>query len=200
MKIGPRYKIARRLGAGVFDKTQSAKFQARAARKTRIISRPKSDFGIQLLEKQKARFTYGVGERQFSRYVKNAIAQKKQKAADELYRTLESRLDNVVYRMGIVVSRAAARQMVSHGHITVNGKKVSIASFKVSPKDKVAIREASKNKALFQNLDEKLKEVRTPNWIKFNPETKVAEIATPPKREGSETFFDINAIVEFYKR
>lgn len=203
MKIGPRYKIARRLGAAVFDKTQTAKFSAREAARgkdSKKKPRPKSDYGLQLLEKQKARFTYGVNNRQFSKYVKNALAQKAMKADEKLYEMLETRLDNTVYRLGLAASRAGARQLVSHGHITVNGKKVTIPSYNVSVGEKVSIRGGSQKKKPFENLADKLKSTSTPTWLKFNVEEKEAVVQGMPKYTPTETLFDISAILEFYRR
>ncbi len=202
MKLGPRYKIARRLGSHVFDKTQGPKFAASQARKTKGSFRPKakSEFAIQMLEKQKARFTYGITERQFSKYVKNAIEQKKTKTDERLYETLESRLDNVVYRMGLANSRRLARQIVSHGHMTVNGVKVTVPSYLVSVDDVVAIRAASQVKPLFVKASEKLKEATIPAWIKADIEKKEATIVANPKFSATETMFDISAILEFYRR
>src|SRR3989344_9636802 len=114
MIIGPKYKICKRLGASVFEKCQTQKFQLAEANKPRKQSRGKrggSDFGAQLLEKQKARFTYGLSESQFSRYVHEAMERKGKDSALGLLARLESRLDNVIYRSGFVKTRRAARQM-----------------------------------------------------------------------------------------
>src|SRR5271156_1843234 len=123
MQVGPKYKICKRLGASVFEKCQTQKFQLAEARAPRRTSRPKrgggSDFGAQLLEKQKARFTYGLTESQFSRYVHEAMEKKGSESTTGLMVRLESRLDNVVFRAGFVKTRRAARQLVSHGHIMV---------------------------------------------------------------------------------
>jgi small subunit ribosomal protein S4 len=205
MKIGPRYKIARRLGAAIYDKTQTAKFATRQAKKSQSgkgkgKSFAKSEFGIQMLEKQKARFTYGMNERQFAKYVKNSLAQKKTKPEEILFEMLESRLDNVVYRLGLANSRAFGRQLVSHGHITVNSKKVTIPSYNVSPQDKVAIRGGSLNRKPFENIGEKIKNANIPTWLSFNVEKKEAEIHSLPKYAPGQTIFDISAILEFYKR
>jgi small subunit ribosomal protein S4 len=129
MIIGPKYKIARRLGAAVFEKTQTQKYAMRAARKdkTSPIMRSKSEYGQGLLEKQKARMSYGVTSTQFTKYVKNALARKGD-SANHLVNYLESRLDNAVLRGGLAPTRRAARQLVSHGHINVNGSRVNIPS------------------------------------------------------------------------
>ncbi len=160
----------------------------------------KTDYGIQMTEKQKARFTYGVGERQFARYVEESMSKKGVKPADELYSTLESRLDNVVYRSGYATTRAFARQMVNHGHITVNGKKLNIPSAQLRIGDKVAIRLGSQKKPLFANFEERLKTHTTPSWIKFNFEKKEAEIQGEPKAIPTALLFNLGMILEFYSR
>src|SRR3989344_2177631 len=131
MRIGPKFKIARRLGSRVFSKTQTTKFSISGSeRKTGKQGgrRPKalSEYGQQLIEKQKARYTYGLKEHQFANYVKNIKAKKGSTSVAELYRALESRLDNVVFRLGIAPTRSFARQMITHGHITLNGRRVNI--------------------------------------------------------------------------
>src|SRR5581483_8756571 len=130
MLIGPKYKICKRLGSSVFEKCQTQKFQLaadRAPRKTKG-RRGGSDYGAQLIEKQKARFTYGLSEAQFSRYVHEAMEIKGKDSAAGLLARLEARLDNVVYRAGFVKTRRAARQLVSHGHVTVGGKRLNVPS------------------------------------------------------------------------
>src|SRR6185503_19359046 len=117
MIIGPKYKICKRLGASVFEKCQTQKFQISEARNPRITrsKRTGGDFAAQLLEKQKARFTYGLSESQFARYVQEAIEKRGKDSIAGLMTRLESRLDNVVFRAGLVKTRRAARQLVSHG-------------------------------------------------------------------------------------
>src|SRR3984957_13787063 len=114
----PKYKIARRLGAPVFEKTQTQKFAARAEKKTKKggFGRPKSEYAFQHNEKQKARMVYGISEKQFRHYVKDAVEKKASLAVASIYGALESRLDNAAYRLGFAPTRRAARQMVSHGH------------------------------------------------------------------------------------
>ncbi len=203
MKIGPRYKIARRLGAAIYEKTQNPKFAIREARRGRKeYKHPKqrSEFGTQLIEKQKARLTYGMGERQFGRYVEESMTKKGVKPTDELYTMLESRLDNVVYRMGLATTRAAARQMVNHGHINVNGKRVSIPSAQIKMGDVMSIRERSTKKPLFATLEERLKTYTCPSWIKFDTEKKTGTIQGAPKAEPTTILFNLPMILEFYSR
>ncbi len=201
MLIGPRYKIARRLGAGIFEKTSTQKFLFRQGEKSKARPRGKSDFSAQLLEKQKARFTYGVNERQFAKYVNESLEKKGVKADETLYSRLERRLDNAVYRLGLVSSRQAGRQMVSHGHILVNGKRVTVPSFNVVEGDKITIAERSQKKALFSSLAERMKgRPQIPSWLKFDIEKKEAVVQGAPKMQRHELIFDIGAILEFYRR
>ena len=132
MKLGPKYKLARRLNAPIFEKTQTQKYalsQSRKEKTGKSFMRPKSEFGMQLLEKQKARFTYGISERQFSKYVKIATEKKDTHAVARVYSSLELRADNIAYRAGFAPTRQAARQMSSHGHLMVNGRRITIPEF-----------------------------------------------------------------------
>ncbi len=153
MHIGPKYKIARRLGSAVFEKTQTAKFSLNEQKKTKNLrqKRPSSVFGQQLIEKQKVRFTYCIVEKQLKNYVKKVIETSKTGQSDLLFKLLENRLDNVVLKSGFVKSRLMARQAVSHGHFTVNGVRVNIPSYAVKKDDVIAVREGSKSKKLFEN-------------------------------------------------
>lgn len=201
-----KFKIARRLGAGVFEQTQTQRFVASQQRRSakggagkRAPKRP-SDYGMSLIEKQRVRFAYGVSERQFSNYVEKAfaVAKKGQVPADKLFDLLEHRLDNVVYRLGFAHTRAFARQLVSHGHITVNGTKVTVPSYMVDMGDSIAIREGSKNKTVFADLAEKLKQYTAPEWLKSSPASTSAEVIGSPKNPDS--FMNFQAVIEFYSR
>jgi small subunit ribosomal protein S4 len=201
MIIGPKYKIARRLGAAVFEKTQTQKYAMRAARKDKIspIRRSKSEYGQGLLEKQKARMSYGVTSNQFTKYVKNAIAKKGNSSA-HLINYLESRLDNAVLRGGLAPTRRAARQMVSHGHIDVNGSRVNIPSYSVEVGDKISIRARSAGKALFAKLDESWKTVKLPAWLKLDFENKELAVDGVPTADKAELLFDVGTVLEFFSR
>jgi len=203
MKIGPRYKIARRLGGSVFDKTQTQKFAMRASARKEKAGKKKragSDFSLQLIEKQKARFTYGLGERQFKNTIESILSKKSSNINESLVQALESRLDNVVYRLGLGKSRQATKQLVNHGHIDVNGKRVSIPSYKVSVGDLITIRERSKAKPIFKDLNEKLKEVRVPSWLSFDIDKKIAKVQGLPKIPANELAFDVSLIFQYYCR
>lgn len=197
----PKFKICRRLGPGVYDKCQTSKFKV-ASGKVGLpgARRPKapSEYGAQLIEKQKIRFSYGISERQLSNYVKKASEIKGVGTADNLYEGLESRLDNAVYRMGLAPSRRGARQMVSHGHFIVNDHRVTIPSYELKSGDVIKIREGSKGKKIFENIPEKLKDYTSPTWINFDLSSMEGRILSKPK--NTESFFDLNAVLEFYSR
>lgn len=196
----PKFKICRRLGPGVYDKCQTAKFSSSAAKSLPGKKRPKAptEYGAQLIEKQKIRFSYGISERQLSNYVKKVSLAKGTGTAQMLYEELESRLDNVIYRMGLGTSRRAARQMVSHGHFVVNNHRMTIPSYEVKIGDVIKIREGSKAKKIFANLAERLKDYSAPSWVSFDLNNLEGHISAKPK--NTETFLNINAVLEFYSR
>lgn len=201
MKIGPKYKIARRLKAPVFEKTQTQKYVLSEAKKGKSERRGTlSDYGRQLIEKQKARYTYLLSERQFSKYVAEAMKRKGVKNADALYENLERRLDNTIFRLGYAPSRPSARQLVSHGHIQVNGVRVTRPSYEVRVGDKIKIRELSLAKPLFAKLEERLQNATAPVWVKSDTVKKEASVTGLPKRDGTDTLFDLNSVLEFYSR
>ncbi len=156
-----------------------------------------SGYGRQLREKQKVKKIYGILERQFSNYVAEA-AKKTGDTSKFLVSYLESRLDNVVYRLGLAKSRRAARQLVSHGHIAVNGKKVSIPSYRTRVGETVGIRELAKGKAIFQTLGETLGKVETPAWLSVDAKTLTGKVLNAPIVDMIH--FDAKSIVEFYSR
>ncbi len=202
MITGPKYKIARRLGAPIFEKTQTQKYALHLERKgkKRGFSKAKSEYGIQMNEKQKARFTYGLSERQFSNYVKEALLKKDSNTSQIIFEFLETRLDNVLYRLGFSGTRLGGRQIVSHGHIMVNGRKVDTPSKRVVIGDKIEISPRSTKKTIFENLDEKTKNVVVPSWLKYDPTKKIAEVQGKPQLVKTENMFDLNAVIEFYSR
>ena len=202
MRIGPRYKIARRLGSSVFDKTQSQKFalsESRKGQKKGSHPKNKTEYGLQMLEKQRARFTYGVGEKQFGNYVSGAVAAKGSNTVQDLFGRLESRLDNAVYRIGFGSSRPATRQMVSHGHILVNGRRVTIPSYNLSKGDRIRIREGSLKSSLFKDLAEKTKKP-LPVWMSFAKDKNEWEVTGSPIYTPGEQAFDLSSVIEFYSR
>lgn len=200
MQLGPKYKLARRLGAPIFEKTQTAKFAASKDRRKAIFSRPKSAYGAQLNEKQKARFSYGISEKQFKNYIKKVLESKGGSQTEKLFEALEKRLDNAVYRAGFATTRRQARQLVSHGHIKVNGTRVTIPSYALKLTDKVTIRKESESAGLFKNLDERYKDITVPEWLTFDVKTKEAVVSGVPKAKPAELMFDLEAVFEYYRR
>ena len=197
-----QYKIARRLGVRVFPKTENPKFAVgKKVIRARKHMRPMSEYGLQMLEKQKARYYYGLRERQFSNYVARATERKDVNPVEFLYRMLESRLDNCVYRLGIAKTRALGRQMISHGHITVNGKKVTIPSYMVTKSDVVSVRKESKNKKLFEGAAERLKDHTAPSWLTLDLKNLEGTVVTVPSVEDySGALFNLTSVIEFYSR
>jgi small subunit ribosomal protein S4 len=201
MKIGPKFKIARRLGSRVFSKTQSTKFSISGSVQKQGGRRPKalSEYGQQLIEKQKARYTYGLKEHQFASYVKG-IRGKKGSPVALLYKTLESRLDNVVFRMGIVATRPFARQVITHGHITVNGRRLNIPSYQVKVGDVIAVRKQSQGSGLFKDFAERLKQYHAPAWVIFDEGAKQGTVKASPQYGETEADINFGSILEFYSR
>ncbi|MFH1170004.1 MAG: 30S ribosomal protein S4 [Candidatus Vogelbacteria bacterium] len=205
MKTGPKFKICRRLGERIFPKCQTTKFAisgtgaAKAGKTTGHRSRSASDYGSQLREKQKARYTYGVNERQFRSYVKRSQMIKTGNPLVNLGQMVESRLDNVVYRLGFVPSRAFARQVVSHGHILVNGRRVTIPSYVVSVGDIISIRIQSRDNGVFRAVAARLKEYEPPAWLLYTADRE-AKIIAKPALEETESNLNLSAIIDFYSR
>jgi len=202
MIIGPKYKICKRLGASVFEKCQTQKFQLAEARNPRSTrgKRTGGDFGVQLLEKQKARFTYGLSEKQFARYVAEAIEKRGKDSILGLTSRLEARLDNAVYRAGFVKTRRAARQLVSHGHVQVNGRRMSIPSHAIELDDTISIRPESRTSPLFMNRAEAVKEIKTPAWLELSETGFDAKVIHKPQVAEGEAPFDPAVIIQFYSR
>lgn len=200
MKMGPKYKIARRLGAPVFEKTQTAKYTLSLSRKEKNMKfkRQKSEFGQALNEKQKARFSYGMTEKQFKSYVMKA--QKAANPTNKLFQLLETRLDNVLFRAGLVKTRAQGRQAASHGHATVNGRRVTVPSIQVKAGDVIGVREASAKSPLFGEASERMKAQSAPAWLEVNPEARSAKVVGEPAYGKGEQVFDLGVTIEFYNR
>jgi small subunit ribosomal protein S4 len=198
-ETGPKNKIARRFAVDLGLKTNAAKLQRRLnippGQHGRKGTRKKSNFGVQLLEKQKTRYIYGILEKQFRRYMEKA--QRNPAATGvEFLRLLELRLDNALFRLGMAPTRAAARQLVSHGHVTVNSKKVDIPSYEVSVGDVIALSaKAIKIPAIASMLEQK---TNVPGWLERK--ANVGKISSLPQREDVDAQIDENLIVEYYSR
>jgi len=202
MIIGPKFKIAKRLGAPIFEKTQTAKFELSKERGGRMKKRrpgQMSDYKRQLIEKQKMRFTFGISEKQLRRYVDDAV-EKSNQPISVLMTRLESRLDNVVYRLGLAKTRQFARQMVSHGHIVVNGRKLTIPSHKVRVEDIISVREGSKNTQLFTTLEETHEATAVPAWLSFDLKKLEGKVTATPTYQPTEILFDPAQVLEYYSR
>lgn len=203
MKTGPKFKIAKRLGAPIFEKTQSQKFELSVARSqnARRGRRPgqMSDYKRQLIEKQKMRYIYGISEKQFRRYVDEAMEKSNQPVALLIDR-LETRLDSIVYRMGLAKTRRLARQVVSHGHICVNGRKMTIPSHQVKKGDIISVREGSRQNGLFVDLKEKHEAAGVPAWLTFDVKKLEGEMKSAPVFDQASAMFDPEQVMEYYSR
>lgn len=158
-----------------------------------------SDYLLQLREKQKARRIYGVFERQFSRYFKRA-AGRPGLTGSNLLILLESRLDNVVYRLGMADSRAQARQLVNHGHITLNGRKTDVPSALVSAGDIISVRTQSSQKPYFKTLRQEIDDRRVPSWLTIDVNSLTGTVVTMATREDIDVSLNEQLIVEYYSR
>lgn len=156
-----------------------------------------SEYGLQLREKQKAKRFYGMLEKQFyNTFVK--ATKKKGRAGDNLLIMLESRLDNVVFRMGLASSRKEARQLVAHGHFLVNGKKVDIPSYEVAPGSKISVKKKSHDSIKFKEVKDM--QITAPSWMSVDPEKLEGEVLVLPTREDIDTPIEEHLIVELYSK
>ena len=202
--LGPKLKLSRREGTDLFLKSGVRAIDSKCkletapgqhgARKGRL-----SDYGLQLREKQKVRRIYGVLEKQFRNYYKEA-ARLKGNTGENLLNLLEKRLDNVVYRMGYASTRAEARQLVSHKAITVNGQVVNIPSFSVKPEDVVAVREKAKKQARIQSALELAGQREKPTWLEVDAEKKEGVFKRLPERSDLSADINEQLIVELYSK
>lgn len=200
LQIKSKYKIAKRLGAQIFEQTQSQKFALSEARTKKPRGRgTKSDYGRQLLEKQKVRFTYGIAEKQLSNYAAAAFATKN--PSQSLHQALELRLDSAAYRAGFAMTRRAARQMTSHGHLLVNGKRITTPSYRLKKGDSISVREGSRTSTLFAHMQNPEASARSiPHWISVDMPTMVAKVEGEPGYTAAEIPLDYPAVFEFYSR
>jgi len=203
--IGPKCKLSRREGrdlllkSGIRDhdskcKSETVPGQHGRSRRPRI-----SDYGVQLREKQKVRRIYGVMEKQFKTYYKNA-ARMKGITGDNLLQILESRLDNVIYRMGFGSTRAEARQLVSHKAVLVNGNKINIASYQVSAGDEITLSNGAQAQVRVQHSLELSKNREEIDWIDVNPSLFSGTFKALPDRESLDTDINENLIIELYSK
>jgi len=196
---GPKTKIARKFGEAIFgeDKSFEKRNYPPGQHGNNRRRGKKSEYAMQLSEKQKAKYTYGILEKQFSNLFKKASSSKGI-TGEILLQLCESRLDNVVYRLGIATSRSAARQLVSHRHITVNGELVNIPSFTLNAGDVVAVREKSKSLLAIENALATRNDVY--EWLSWNSETKQGNFVSVPERIQIPENIKEQLIVELYSK
>ena len=203
--LGPKAKLSRREGTDLFLKSarraigDKAKFDSKPGQHGRTSGARTSDYGLQLREKQKVKRMYGVLERQFRRYFAEADRRKGNTGANLMF-LLESRLDNVVYRMGFGSTRAEARQLVSHKAITVNGNAVNIPSYMVKAGDVVAVREKSKKQNRIVEALQLAQQVGMPAWVDVSIEKAEGTFKSVPDRDQFGADINESLIVELYSR
>ena len=194
---GPIQKKLRTLGLesyGVYGTRKDKRVNQGFVRRRRI-----SAYGLQLKEKQKAKFLYGVLEKQFKNYYDKALIQEGV-TGDNLVVLLERRLDNVLYRSGMFLTRKQSRQAVNHGHFNVNGRRVDIPSFQVKQGDKVEWTERGKKTTLFEIAQNNCKSIPTPHWIELEQTQMQSTVVTEPTAEDGEPEIDTTQIVELYSK
>ena len=203
---GPVSRLCRREGMKLYLKgakcyTKKCPFERRPTPPGQhgVRRRKMSGFGVQLREKQKMRRIYSVHERQFKRYFDTA-EHRPGVTGENLLRSLELRLDNVVYRAGFAPSRAAARQLVGHGHFAVNGVPTDIPSYQVKPGDKVEVREGRRSREPFKVAKETLRNHQAPEWLSVDADKLAGSIVTPPTRDQMPLDLNEQLVVEYYSR
>ncbi len=206
---GPKEKIERRLGEKLYLKGERSYSQKSAMIKKpyppgmhgQRPSRKTSEFAQQLRSKQKVRKMYRLMEKQFKNYVKFAV-QGQKNSYENILKSLEHRLDNVVFRSGLAQSRDQARQIVNHGHILVNGRKVGIPSYQVKIGDKISVREGSQRMPYFMSLvPQWIKKTDAPAWLEVDKDKMIASVkGQPTAQEAGVQVDDLQSIIEFYSR
>jgi small subunit ribosomal protein S4 len=194
-------KVSRRLGIALSPKAEKylerrpyAPGEHGQSRKGKV-----SEYALQLREKQKMKYLYGILEKQFRNYYKKAVAQRGV-TGDNLVKLLERRFDNVVYRCGFSPSRAGARQLVSHGHLMINGKKVNIPSYLVTPGDHISFTTKSQNLDAVADSLNKASESRIPAWIQVDKANRKAVFLAVPEREAVQEPYNEQLVVELYSK
>jgi len=199
-------RLCRREGAKLFLKgsrcyTKKCSFERRPTPPGQhgVRRRKMGEYGIQLREKQKVRRVYGVLERQFRNYYNEAESHTGV-TGEALLQLLETRLDNVVFRLGFATSRAQARQLVTHGHFAVNGTPTNIASFTMRPGDRVEVRESHRSREAFKVIKETLKGHQAPEWLSLEPAKLAGSVSTLPRRDQMPLDLSEQLVVEYYSR
>lgn len=200
---GPKARLCRREGHNLFG---SKKYQRIIQRNQNIPgmhggkrAAKVTEYGKQLREKQKAKRMFGLSEKQFRKYFDQAVRDKGV-TGESLLKFLEQRLDNVIYRAGLAITRAQARQFASHGIFCVNGRRVDVPSIKVRPGDRIEVRESRRTSPIFKHNKEELADYTSPSWIKVDAQKLIIEIAEEPSATHFESIIEPRLIVEFYSR
>ena len=198
---GPKTKISRRFGVPIFgpSKALERKNYGPGMHGPKGARRKQSEYALALAEKQKLRYQYGLLERQFRRYFQIALT-KRGVTGVTLLQLLETRLDNVVFRLGFANSRSAARQMVSHGHVAVNGRKVDVSSYNVKAGDTVVVRDKPKSRRLATKHLELTQIAPVPDWLVANKDQFSGQVARIPSRDEIQPIVNEQLIVELYSR
>jgi len=197
---GPRVRISRRFGLPIFGPTKYLERRNYGPGVHGPKSRRKTtDYGLGLIEKQKLRYYYGLLERQFRGVYEKAL-RRRGVTGEQMLQILETRLDNVVYHLGFANTRAAARQMVSHGHVTVNGRKVNVPSFNVKVNDAVVVKHSNVSRQLATKNLEIATSRAVPDWLSLNKEEFKGTIMRIPTRDEIQPIANEQAVVEFYSR
>jgi small subunit ribosomal protein S4 len=198
---GPKTKISRRFGVPLFGNSKSLerKNYPPGMHGPKGSRRKQSDYALALAEKQKLRYQYGLLERQFRRYFQSALTRRGVTGL-LLLQMLETRLDNVVYRLGFANSRAAARQMVSHGHVSVNGRKTNVSSFNLRPGDKVTVKDKPGSRRLATKFLELTQIAPVPGWLIVDKDNFSGSVSRIPTREEIQPVVNEQLVVELYSR
>ena len=203
---GPVCRLCRRVGDKLFLKAERCFTPSCAVEKRRTPPgdpprrrRRISDWGIQLREKQKARYIYGLHETQFRRYMEEA-QRRPGVTGTYLLQLLERRMDNVVYRLGFAESRRQARQLVIHGHFTMNGRPTNIPSFRVRPNDVISWKESRKARDFFKQLTDGIPKRPTPQWLSLDVDSMTGKVLSLPDEQDLEAAVETRLIVEYYSR
>jgi small subunit ribosomal protein S4 len=197
---GPRVRISRRYGTPIFG---PSKYLERKNYPPGIHGpksrRKQTDYAQALGEKQKLRYTYGLLERQFRR-IFEAARKKRGATPEQLMQLLETRLDNVIFRLGFATSRPFARQLITHGHVRVNGKRVTVPSYNVKANDNIEAYSAAKSKQLFQKNLEATQIVTVPDWLATNRDAMRGQVVRIPTMDDIQPNVNVRQVVEFYSR
>lgn len=203
--IGPKCKLSRRQGVDLFLKSRARPLESKCqlekppGQHGDSRGRRQSDYALQLREKQKLRYMYGILERQFRNYYK-AAARRKGATGENLLQLLEGRLDNVVYRMGFGSTRAEARQLVSHKAVMVNGQVVNIPSYQVQPQDVIAIREKARKQVRIQDSLAIAEQLGIPEWLEVDAGKMEGVFKAPPERGDLPADINESLVVELYSK